>query len=69
MTGPTRRPAAGGSTVRGLILRLNFSCGRLIALVAIFQLIQSGGLTLGHKLQDILALKTPAEGPPVDASS
>ena len=42
------------------------SVSKTVTSLAIFQLIQSTGLTLGHKLQDILALKTPAGGAPVD---
>ena len=42
------------------------SVSKTVTSLAIFQLIQEGKLALGHKLQDILQLKTPAGGAPVD---
>jgi CubicO group peptidase (beta-lactamase class C family) len=44
------------------------SVSKTVTSLAIFQLIQSGALKLGDKLQDILGLKTPAGGAPADPS-
>jgi CubicO group peptidase (beta-lactamase class C family) len=42
------------------------SVSKVVTALAIFQLIQAGTLTPGHKLQSILQLKTPSGGAPAD---
>jgi len=42
------------------------SVSKTVTALAVYQLIQSGALKLGDRLQDILQLKTPAGGAPVD---
>ena len=44
------------------------SVSKTVTALAIFQLIQAGMLTLGHKMQDILQLKTPSGGAPADGN-
>jgi CubicO group peptidase (beta-lactamase class C family) len=43
------------------------SVSKTVTSLAVFQLIEAGTLTLGHKLQDILQLKTPSGGAPADS--
>lgn len=43
------------------------SVSKAVTALAVYQLIESGALTLDHKLQDILQLRTPAGGAPPDA--
>ena len=43
------------------------SVSKTVTSLAVYQLIEAGALKLGHKLQDILALKTPAGGAPADS--
>jgi CubicO group peptidase (beta-lactamase class C family) len=43
------------------------SVSKCVTSLAAFQLIQAGTLKLGHKLQDILQLKTPSGGAPTDS--
>ena len=44
------------------------SVSKTVTSLAIFQLIDENKLSLGHKMQDILKLKTPSGGAPADSS-